>query len=222
MALVERSKMGFWQAFQPSQEPLELLVAAGKESACRSFKDSCETFRDKPLGLWIQQRDPDFTVFKDLDGSACVEVLDYIPTARVEVQTFDDYWKSSGNLARYRRNLAKNGIQHALLIATLPPCPECLRIYGELEANGWKAARGSNVSVHSKEGEFYLEIMTSFCAQDEGFIFCLTFNGRTVTSQPYDEAYRRFSPGYMLLRRRQCSSRGILWTGSGRVYDQME
>ena len=63
-------------------------------------------------------------------------------------------------------------------------------------------------------GNFTSEILQRFCAQGEGVIYRLLFNGKTVASQlgiqrngmlillkmAYDENFKEFSPGFLLQR----------------------
>jgi hypothetical protein len=133
-------------------------------------------------------------------------------------ENFDDYWKSRGrnlthNLSRQRRRLAEKGSEIELRVSRdFNRVDKCIREYGLLEQGGWKGKKGSAVSEENRQGLLYRDILRTFCERDEGVIYQLVMNGRTVASDlclerdgmivilktAYDETVEGYSLGLLL------------------------
>ncbi len=222
MVLMDRGKKGFWQTFQPPQEPLGLILLGSRDGVTEQMHELIRSLPGHALGFSALQQDPDYTVFKDLNLCKKVEILEYIKTARLTCTgTFEDYWKKRGkdlvdNIARRRRRLERQGVQFELVIDyDENQMIECIQEYGKLEGFGWKAARGSAVTDDNRQGIFYREILEHFCRQGEGVFYRLLFDKKTVASQfglkrggtlvllkmAYNEDMREHSPGFLLQER---------------------
>lgn len=186
MALLEASRIGVWQTFQPSQAPLGLVLMADKPA----HQEALALLGSLPgfaLSLSVLQQDPDFTAFPEETVTPLVEHLPYIQTARLRVSgPFDSYWQSRGrnlvhNLSRQRRRLSDRGAALELVAERDPSCVrEAIRSYGRLESNGWKAAEGTAVDEANTQGRFYIDVLERFCRRGEGVIYRLCLDGRTV------------------------------------------
>lgn len=219
LALVSHGQMGLWQTFQPAQGPLGLILLNPANGAIEQIYSLMRSLPGYALGLGVQQQDSEYTAFGGLSSSPRIEILEYIKTARVSVVgSFDEYWQKRGkdlteNIARRRRRLDQQGIEAHMDVDRSPGnVAECLCDYGRMEAAGWKGQRGTAVNLDNVQGKFYREVLERFCEVGEGVIFRLRFNDTTVASQlclerdgmlaslkiAYDEAYRNYSPGFLL------------------------
>ena len=186
IALVERTKLGVWQTFQPSQAPLGLLALAQSPAHQQAF-GLLKSLPGFPLTLSVLQQDPDFTAFPDTVAVPLVERLPYIQTARLTIGgSFDAYWQSRGrnlvhNLSRQRRRLSERGSTLELVgDRDASAVPEGVRSYGLLESKGWKAAEGTAVTAENQQGRFYIDLLERFSRRGEGVIYRLLLDGRTV------------------------------------------
>jgi Acetyltransferase (GNAT) domain len=219
MVLMNRTRRGMWQTFQPSQAPLGLILLSASTDGPRQVRRLLRALPGYALGLGVLQQDPDITVFRGMTERRGVEVVQYIETARVSVnRSFEDYWNLRGsdlveNVARRKRRLERLGIRFELLEDREPGrVSESVAEYGRLESTGWKASQGTAVTAENQQGCFYREILERFCERKEGVIYRLLFDGKTVASQlglqrdgmlillkmAYDESVREMSPGFLI------------------------
>jgi hypothetical protein len=219
MALLNPNRMGFWQTFQPGQAPLGLVVIANTKNVTEQIYNLVYSLPGFALGFAVLQQDPDWSSFSKLESSRKIEKIGWRTTARVTLEgTFADYWRRRGRklvreLARQRRRLAESGATLEM-VATRDPyqVADCIREYGMIEGNGWKGQAGTAVSENNQQGMFYREMLENFCRRDEGVIYRLLLNGRTVACElciqrgeslvdlktTYDETIPGISPGSLL------------------------
>jgi hypothetical protein len=221
MALVERSRAGFWRTFQPGQAPLGPIIF--DELGAMHWRQHLDTLIAKlpgyALGFSVTQQDPDFTCFDNGECSPVAETLDYIQTPRLTIcGKYEDYWKQRSknlthNLSRQRRRLKEQG--GALELAMdrgADAVPDTVREYGLLESGGWKGEEGSAVATDNIQGRFYREMLEKFCGRGETVMYRLRLNGKTVASDlclerdgtliilktAYDESIQGLSLGLLL------------------------
>lgn len=220
MALIYSRKFGSWETFQPGQAPLGLFVAASPGDPGGYLSEILNGLPRSAMQVAILQQDPDFSIFsRDLAGPS-VEVLDYIQTARTQIngKEFENFWATRGddlrkNLMRRMRRLEKNGERLELLTIREPGAvAEAIRIYGQMEARSWKGREGTAITEDNDQALFYREIMEHFCARGEGLIYQLCLNGKVIGSEIYlerngmlvglkttfDEDSREISPGFLM------------------------
>lgn len=221
LALIEPGRFGFWQTFQPGQSPLGaiLLGSAYDHDPSELILSLMRELPGWALGFSVTQQDPDFTCFKDVNGSVAFETLKYIQTPRLRVNgAWEDFWKKRSknlihNLSRQRRRLKEQGSVLQLVRNENPrEVAAAIQEYGLLESTGWKGDEGSAVAAHNLQGHFYRELMEDFCSRREGVIYRLLLNGKTVASDiclernatlvilktAYDESVQGLSPGLLL------------------------
>jgi hypothetical protein len=223
LMLVEHVRGGFWSTFQPSQAPLGLALLGSRQDVCGQMQRLIRALPGHALGLGVLQQDPDFTCFGELRAGGAVdsrvEVIEYIRTARLTLSgSFEDYWGSrdrrwARDLARQRRRLAERGARLDLQISRDPQeVADGVRDYGLLEQAGWKGEHGTAIAPDNAQGAFYREALEYFCARNEGVIYRLRLDGRTVAANlsierdamlivlkiTYDEAIPSLSPGHLL------------------------
>jgi hypothetical protein len=219
MALVEKTRSGFWQTFQPSQAPLGLILLGSGHDVPGQMRRLIRSLPGYALGLAVLHQDPDYSAFAGLPPGGGVETVDYIRTARVTFSgTFEDYWKARDrhfvrDLARRRRRLTESGIPAELSTIREPGhVAQAIREYGRLETAGWKAELGTAISADNPQGAFYRELLEHFCERQEAVVYRLVLGGKTaaanlclardgmlvVLKTTYDESLPAFSPGRLL------------------------
>ena len=169
-------------------------------------------------GLAVLQQDPDFGHFGEVVGPKA-ERLTYITTSRLSLAgSFEDYWKTRSrnlrhNLARQRRRIAEQGGHLELVVRRDPSAAfDEIRLYGELESDGWKGKEGSAIMATNVQGRFYSELFQRFCERGEGVVYRLDMNKNPIASAlclernaslivlkiTYKEALSHYSPGLLL------------------------
>lgn len=119
--------------------------------------------------------------------------------------------KKTRELERQRRRLAEHG---ALALETHggTGAAAALERFLDLEASGWKGARGTALKARSAETAFVREAITGIAGEDAARVMLLTLDGAPIAGAlillsgsrayyfktAYDEAWSRFSPGLML------------------------
>lgn len=238
IALIEPARRGFWQTFQPGQAPLGAILLGGNgHDPSRPIRELMRALPGYALGFSITQQDPDFTCFRNLNGSAAVETLDYIQTPRLTISgKYHDYWKQRSknlthNLSRQRRRLKEQGnVLELLTDRNADAVAGAIQEYGLLESTGWKGEEGSAVAAENIQGRFYREMLEEFCAQGEAVIYRLQLNGKTVAADlclerdgtliilktAYDEGVQGLSLGLLL---HQEIFQGVFGEGKIRVIE---
>src|SRR5215475_2836423 len=80
MALVNRTRLGMWQTFQPSQAPLGLILLSASTEGYKQVKGLIRALPGHALGMGVLQQDPDFSAFGATRQSYGVEFVESIET----------------------------------------------------------------------------------------------------------------------------------------------
>ena len=219
MILLDKIRPGFVNTFHPSQAPIGLFLLGNGDEVFRQIDELICSLPPYALGLAVLQQDPDLTILRHLKSCSRVRRVEYIQTARITIKdTFAAYWASRpknfvSDMARQRRRLQKEGKQLELVVERNASCVEdCIREYGRLESIGWKGREGTAVLPDNAQGLFYREILEAFCRKNEGVIYRLVIDGKTVACElciergarlvdlktTYDEDVRGFSLGSLI------------------------
>lgn len=228
-ALLQRDGTGRWSTFQPSQLPLGAWVVAQGHDSTALATSLLRQLPGLALGLGLTQLDPRLTV-RTPEGP-CVQTLDYIDTAWVDVdRPFDTYWDERGknlrtNMRKQRSKLENEGTALRFEVLDQPDqMPEAVAEFGRLESAGWKADSGTAVHADNAQGRFYTEMMTAFCHAGRGQIWRLKFGDKIVAMDlcieggdmlvilktAFDPEYRSVSPAFLL---KQDAFRHVFDTG---------
>lgn len=134
---------------------------------------------------------------------------------------FESYWAKRSkqlqkNLRRYERRLDDDGLPARFARITEPGAIDgAVARYAALESKGWKGLEGTAVSRDSVQGRFYEEVLRAFCSSAGATVYELWFGDQLVASRlaiaseqmlvilktTYDEAFDKYAPGRLLLRR---------------------
>ena len=219
MVLVENVGLGMWSTFQPPQAPIGPILLGNPNNIEGQLRAILRSLPGYALGLGITQQDPSFGHVNAVGIHKTVELKSYVKTARIGLQEdFEQYWNERGsdlkvNIRKRLKRLEREDIRVTLDVHHSPmDVEQCIREYGELEESGWKGRGGTAVTAENVQGEFYKSMLEKACQRNEGLIYSLRFNNKTVAQKiclrrngmviflkmAYDENYRRLSPGYIL------------------------
>ena len=164
-----------------------------------------------------------------MNASDWVEKLDYIQTARIQLEgTFEEYWtgredRLRKNNDRLRRRMAEKGLSLDFGIVRDPSgVGNAIREFARMETKGWKAQGGTAVAADNAQGRFYQAVLEDFCARGEGVIYQLRIDGQVVATDiclvrgsmqillktAYDEEWSVYSPGVLI---REDIMRDVYW-----------
>lgn len=174
-----------WETFQPSQMPLGPFLVRPGTSVAEIVPSLIRKLPGWKFGVGLSQCDP--ISIRRPSAVGMVRTLDYVQTASVPIDgTFDAYWGARGknlrqNLRKQRKQLLAQGVSTRLEIISQPErVAWALAEYSRLEEKGWKSALGTAVSTNDSQGHFYRQILTEFCADGRGRIYCYWFNDQVV------------------------------------------
>ena len=216
-AIMQPTRKGMWQTFQPSQLPLGAWVSGDDvelESACAELLPLLPGLN---LGLGITQLDSRFHA-RPVDG-ANLRTQDYIHTSWVDIEgSFEAYWDSRGknlrqNTRKQRNKLQAEGTKTRIECATAAQdVAKAIDDYGKLESAGWKTADGTAIHPDNAQGRFYTQMLENFCRLGCGRIYRYWFGEKLVSMDlcihddaaivilktTYDESYKAVSPSTLM------------------------
>ncbi len=216
-AIVQKSRAGMWETFQPSQLPLGAWVSRAGSNLEQDMAALVRHLPGLSLGLGATQLDSRKQPRPE-DG-ATVRTQDYIQTAWVDIDAdFDAYWEARGknlkqNMRKQRNKLKAEGTESRLeCIDSAAAVADAMADYGKLESAGWKAADGTAVHPDNAQGRFYRDMLENFCALGRGRIYRYWFGDKVVAMDlciqdkssivilktTYDESYKVVSPSTLM------------------------
>src|SRR5262245_10014357 len=189
MALLEKTTMGRWCTFQPSQAPLGLILF---DSDDQEFEGLFALMRSLPRYvaiLSVLRQDPFYTVFGKASDNPSIEIVNYAETPRLVLSgDFQQYWADRSknlkhNLERQSRRAREQGNTLELVTERQPArMADCIREYGCIESAGWKGEEGSAIEENNIQGRFYRDLFETFAATGEAIVYRLLLNGKVVAS----------------------------------------
>jgi hypothetical protein len=189
MALVQRTKPGFWEIFTPSQSPLGPVLLGYDDHDGEGLRELMNSLPGYPMQLAILCQDPEYSPWFPAGAASRLERLEFMQTGRVRVVgTFEEYWQSRSsnlrhNLSRQRRRLQEQGRMLELVAhKSSGAMAGCIREYGRLESAGWKAELGTAIAEENDQGRFYIDMLEQFCASGETIVFQLLLDGKVVAT----------------------------------------
>ncbi|MGZ8338878.1 MAG: GNAT family N-acetyltransferase [Telluria sp.] len=187
MAIVQPTRSGVWETFQPSQAPIGAWLQRAEASTEFLAASLMARLPGFPLVLSLTQRDPALEARPK--ESRRISTLDYITTGRVPVAgSFDDYWAVRGknlrsNLKKQRARLEREGVALRMDVVRDPAgVAEAVAGYARLEQSGWKALNGTAVGVDNAQGRFYRDMLEAYCGAGRGAIYRYWFGDRLVAT----------------------------------------
>ncbi|CAN7660098.1 GNAT family N-acetyltransferase [Pseudoduganella sp. LjRoot289] len=185
MALLRRRKLGAWETFQPSQQPLGMWMQRPEAALPQLMDELLRALPGMPLVLGLTQCDP-WLMPRPAHGPQ-LDTGDYIQTARITVAgTFDEYWAARGknlrsNLKKQRTRLAKEGVALRMDVVRTPAdMAKAVADYGVMESAGWKAQGGTAIHPDNDQGRFYRSMLENFARRDGASVYRYWFNEQLV------------------------------------------
>jgi hypothetical protein len=217
MCILWERRGGVWETFQPSQAPIGFWLMRPELDLEAALDRLLKALPGFPLMVGLTQQDPE--LMPRPADSARVQTLDYIDTARIEVNgDFESYWEGRGknlrqNMRKARNKLEKAGLDMKLACITDPAAVrEAIASYGQLESASWKAKEGTAVHLDNEQGRFYGELLETHCQSGTGRIYQLMFGDRiaamdlcvqhgnviVILKTTYDEGAADYSPAMLM------------------------
>lgn len=186
-ALIQKSRTGAWQAFQPSQAPLGAWLHSPEYPLDSLLGSLLRELPGFAIMLGLTQIDPD--VFERPRDSSNIASVDYIQTARITVNgSFSDYWASRGrnlrqNIKRQRNRLKREETIARLEIVTSPDAlDDAVDEFGLLESKGWKGEAGTALHPDNSQGRFYRVLMKKYAERSEAIVYRYFYGDRLVAT----------------------------------------
>ena len=185
MAIMAPSRTSAWETFQPSQAPIGMWMNMPGCDLDDLLNGLMRKLPGLPLVIGVTQRDP--FLFPRPPDSASLQTLDYIDTARIQIEgSFDDYWSARGknlraNLKKQRARLVKEGYAVRMETSRAPQqMAAAVADYGLLESAGWKAQGGTAVHPDNKQGRFYRSMLEGFARRGAASVIRYYLNDKVV------------------------------------------
>lgn len=229
LTLVERTAIGMWQLFMPSQASMGLMLIDGRLHAQAVRASLHALMRSLPgyaLQIGFQNQDPLYSYLISSESDECIEQIEGPTTTFIDVEgDFQRFWsarhkKIRQDVRRFVRRLEQDGIAWQLRsLRESNDMSKGVRDHGTLESTGWKGKDRTAIHGDNVQGKFYTSIMQNFARVNSATIYQLLFNEKLVASlltitqngmlvvlkTSYDEAHARLSPGrlidYLMLER---------------------
>lgn len=120
---------------------------------------------------------------------------------------------SRKKLRQHRRRLAEKGVLQSTVVTDADDVSRAMEDFLALEASGWKGRERTALSSNPTDAKFARGMIATLAATGDASIHMLTLDGRPISMQivlrsgpgaftwktAYDEAFRDFSPGMLLL-----------------------
>jgi CelD/BcsL family acetyltransferase involved in cellulose biosynthesis len=183
--LIQPQGKGRWNSFQPSQLPLGPVLLPKDEDIEASLQALLRALPGMALAVGLTQLDS--LAHPGPFGGPRLRSQHYIDTAWVDVENgFEAYWEGRGKNLRQntRKQLKKveatGSTPRLELIDTPEPVARAIEQYGMLERSGWKAERGTAISVDDAQGRFYRQALESAAAAGRTRIYRYWFGDEVV------------------------------------------
>ena len=205
-----------WATVMPSQAPVALWLSEQHKFNTPAIKALASCLPGLVISidyLQVDTRDMLLSPAGDFELSA------YITTGNRPVPPdFDDYFKSLGKNLRQNYNkvinrAAKAGDTLGIKCMSEPTdIAEAVRIYGEIESQGWKAQHGTAVAPDNDQGRYYTNMLSRLAAKNQACCWyylinekivavdlCVSQNGNLIILKTtYNEAFSKQSPALQL------------------------
>lgn len=205
-----------WATVMPSQAPVALWLSKQHKFNSKDIGDLVRSLPGLVLSidfLQVDSRDMKLTPTGDF------ELNSYITTGNRPIPPdFDEYFKSLGKNMRQNYNkvinrAAKAGDTLDIECVTDPgDIVNAVRIYGEIESQGWKAQKGTAVAPDNDQGRYYTSMLTRLAEKNQACCWyykineqvvavdlCVNQNGSLIILKTtYNEEFSKQSPALQL------------------------
>lgn len=217
MTILVPVKFGVWQTFQPSQSPLGVWMQRADYQFGELARSLSQALPGITLNIGLTQQDP--SLIARPKETTNLSTIDYVKTARVSVNSdFETYWCQRGrnlrqNLSKQKNRLKKESIFMQLKLISSPENMQCcVKKYGELESESWKAQRGTAINISNTQGKFYQKLLENYAQTGNARVYQYWYDDKLVATDlciengtqiiilktTYDEAYKSTSPAQLM------------------------
>lgn len=216
--ILHKRTFGIWETYKPAQAQIALALCTPETQP-----DLVSLVKQLP-GLPLRLD------FYGLDTHEHQPFLDQINPENTELLATDiqvsvtgdveDYWKDRPrklrqNISRYYNRLEREKIfLDFKVIRQAEDMQQAIHRYGLLESKGWKGKCGTALHPGNRQGQFYSYWLKKLAEQQQSIVFELFLNNELVASRlccfsdgmmitlktTYDEEYRHYAPGRILLK----------------------
>jgi len=205
-----------WATVMPSQAPVALWLSKQHKFIGSYIADLASSLPGRVLSidfLQVDSRDLTFTPAADFELNA------YITTSNRPIPPdFDEYFSSLGKNMRQNYNKVINRAAKAgdtldiKCISEPEGIAAAVRLYGEIESQGWKAQQGTAVAPDNDQGRYYTSMLTRLAEKNQACCWyylineqvvavdlCVNQNGSLIILKTtYNEAFSKQSPALQL------------------------
>ena len=219
MMVVRQKNRIIWELFKPSQAQVGLMIAAPK------FKPELSSLFKSLPGLAVRL---DFMSLDPHEHLSFINSLNqseserYATNMQVRISgTFESYWNNRSknlrkNISRYENRLDKeNKKLDFRIISTSEDILSAVDRYGIIESKGWKGKIGTALHPSNQQGQFYREFLHKLSLQNNAVVYelyiedklvasrlcCIKRNMLIILKTTFDEDYKQFALGRLLLKR---------------------
>lgn len=217
MCILVPKGFGLWRTFLPSQAQISPMLVPDFE-VIKSLIRDLPGFVSRLTLLCVDPQVSDLSN-EALDGA---DRMDHALTMNISLgDGFENYWntrskKLAQNIGRYERRLVSgNIVPRFACITDSAQISSAVARYADLESKGWKATAGTALSGNNTQAVFYTKLLRRFGESGGAMVCELWFGDYLVASRlivagsrmvtmlktTFDESYRKYSPGRLLLRR---------------------
>lgn len=205
-----------WASVMPSQAPVALWLCKEHQFNSNHIADLAKALPGLILSIdFLQVDSRDMTLIPTNQ----FELSSYITTGNRPVpEDFDEYFKSLGKNMRQNYNKVINRAAKAGdtlgtdCVAEPAGIAEAVRLYGEIESQGWKAQKGTAVAPDNNQGRFYTSMLTRLAEKNQACCWyykineqvvavdlCVNQNGSLIILKTtYNEEFSKQSPALQL------------------------
>ena len=209
--LLEKSKLGRWKNYLPSQSQLALMLALPNIDF--NIHGLMASLGGNTIKLDIFGLDPQ-------EHSSIINSINqpqtYAKNIKLQINgLFDDYWRERPkrlrkDISKNLNRLAKDEVEVVYKqVSDVDEIKLAVDRYGLLESQGWKGKNGTAIHPANIQGQFYLSLLEIFAQNQQAQVFesyidkqlaasrlCI-FNDDTliILKTTFDEKYSRYALG---------------------------
>ena len=219
--LIERTGLGIWQVFSPSQSSVAPFLMDPNTYGTIE-RDLQKLAKALPGTVWLidfLKLDPDLLDLQNYLDECSWERVTFSKTVNINVDSdFDSYWSDRGkkqrqNINRPLKKLGQQGQTPQLrLITNYDEIGDAIATHGEMESSGWKGKQGTAIHKDNLQGKFYTQMLQNFAKSNGAYLCQLIVNDRAIASllnivqngmlvilkTSYSESMAEFSPGRLI------------------------
>ena len=219
MMVVRTKNKIIWELFKPSQAQVGLLIT--HPDFLPDFSSLLKSLPSFAIRLDFLSLDPqEHSSF--INNLSSEESENYATNMQIKISgSFENYWSSRSknlrkNISRYENRLERE--IKTVSFRTISASEDILSAvdrYGIIESKGWKGKIGTALHPSNRQGQFYREFLYNLSLKNNAVVYelydadklvasrlcCLKKNMLIILKTTFDEDYKQFALGRLLLKR---------------------